>query len=270
MRAAERIAYYCERFSIVEMENTFRFPPTPAVTQQWVDRTPPNFQFHIQAWSLFTGQATMRQSLFEDLQREVKEERRDNPKLYDSHLSSHALDECWARFRHALEPLRNSNKLGSIVLRFPRWFRPGESTKAKICDIRARLEGFPLAIEFASVHWVESPTCEYTFDFLEDLDIAFVCADANDDDPRGLNGAAATTSSIGLVRLLGHRRWDENDEGWSPDWRAYRYSQDELMQLMPKLQHLAESCETFHVLAGTCWKDDAVNNAELLQSLIWR
>jgi uncharacterized protein YecE (DUF72 family) len=263
MKAAERITFYAERFSVVEMETTYRFPPTPAVTQQWAERTPTGFKFDIQAWSLLTGQPTMRQSLWEDLHREVKQERRDNAKLYESHLSSDAIDECWKRFRHALQPLHDTGKLGTVILRFPRWFKPSENKRETLRAMRDRLTGFPVAVEFANADWVESSACEYTFDFLEEIDMAFVCADANDDDPRGLNGVAATTSSTGIVRLLGRRRFD--DDSWIPDWRAYRYTDDEMQTLLPRLHHLAESCDDLHVLISTCWRDDAVRNGELLQ-----
>jgi uncharacterized protein YecE (DUF72 family) len=266
MKAAERIAYYANRFSVVEMETTFRFPPTPAVTQQWVDRTPGHFAFDVQAWSLLTGQPTMRQSLWEDLHKEIKDERRDGPRLYESHLSSDAIEECWKRFRHALQPLHDSGKLGSVILKFPRWCKPSENKRTLLRTIRERLAEFPVAIEFANAEWVEPTNCEYTFDFLEDIDMAFVCADAGDDDPRGLNGVAATTSSTGIVRLLGRRRFD--DDEWTPDWRAYRYNENELDALMPRIRHLADSCDELHVLIGTCWRDDAVRNGELLQRVI--
>lgn len=266
MKAAERIAFYAERFSVVEMETTYRFPPTPAITEQWSARTPDNFLFDIQAWSLLTGQPTMRQSLWEDLQNEVREERRDNAKLYDAHLSANAIDECWTRFRHALEPLRRANKLGSVILRFPRWFGPKDKSRERIQDIRARLEGIPLAVEFGNAEWVDSQSCEYTFDLLEDLEITFVCTDASENSSRFLNGVAATTSPTGIVRLLGRREF--NDDEWTPDWRGYRYSRDEYSGIVPRLRHLAESCDSLHVLIGTCWKDDAVRNGELLQQLL--
>jgi uncharacterized protein YecE (DUF72 family) len=79
-----------------------------------------------------------------------------------------------------------------------------------------------------------------------------------------LNGVAATTSATGIVRLLGRRRFDD-DANWAPDWRAYRYSEEELATLMPRIKHLAESCDSLHVLIGTCWRDDAMRNGELLK-----
>src|SRR5690242_3269312 len=98
MKAAERIAYYSSRFSLVEMETTYRFPPTPAVCEQWAERTPDGFRFDLQAWSLLTGQPTMPSSLWEDLFPEIKPDRRDKPRLYMNHLSADAVGEVWARF----------------------------------------------------------------------------------------------------------------------------------------------------------------------------
>lgn len=40
MRAADRIAYYAERFRLVEVDVTARFPPTPELSRQWAERTP--------------------------------------------------------------------------------------------------------------------------------------------------------------------------------------------------------------------------------------
>lgn len=263
MKAADRIAYYAERFSLVEIETTYRFPPTPDVSRQWNTRTPNDFSFYIDCWSLLTGQPTMPASLWEDLVPEVRPDRRDRPKLYASHLSSDALEEAWTRFVHAVTPLSDAQKLGAIVLRFPRWFSPREESRIELERIRERLGSLPAAVELTSRDWVEAAACESTFDLLEDLGFTFVCVDAADDDPRGLNGAHAATTDLGLVRLLGRKR-DDSDM-WNASWRSYRYDHEELNQLAQRIGHLAEGVENVHVLVSTCWRDDAVRNAEALQ-----
>lgn len=263
MRAAERIAFYARRFGITEMETTYRFPPTPEVTAQWAARTPDGFQFDVQAWSLLTGQPTMPASLWNDLATEVRNDRRDRPKLYATHLSDGAVDECWRRFLHALAPLVSTGRLGTIILRFPRWFVPRDRTREELAKVRSRLGDLPGAVEFACPDWVTPDECERTLSLLEEHDLGFVCVDAGDDDPRGLGGVAATTSDPSVVRLLG-RRDRRDDDGWVPHWRSYRYSDLELKQMLPRLAHLAESTTKLHVLVATCWRDDAVRNAEAL------
>ena len=206
MKASERISYYASHFPLVEMETTFRFPPTPALTQQWVDRTPDGFKFDIQAWSLLTGQSTLPNSLWEDLFDEVRPDRRDRPRLYLNHLSRPAIEECWVRFKHSLQPLLNAGRLGTIIFRYPRWFSPSDNKKEALAELRYRMGDLPVAVQFSNTDWVKPEFCESTFNYLEQLDLSFVCVDAGDDDPRGLSGAAATTNDIGVVRLLGRTR----------------------------------------------------------------
>ena len=264
MKAVDRIAFYSEHFPLVEMETTYRFPPTVAVTEQWVDRTPEGFTFDLPAWSLLTGQPTFPPSLYEDLMPEVRTDRRDRPRLYASHLSTEALDECWNRFIHSLRPLEEADKLGTIILKFPRWLKPGSSSGRMLEDARNRLGNRRLAVEIANPAWVDAESCESTFALLEDLDMSFVCIDAAEDHPRSLGKAEATTSGLAIIRLLGRRQREEGDE-WRDDWRSYRYEDHELDDIMPRIKHLAEGCDELHVLFSTCWRDDAVRNGEALQ-----
>src|SRR4051812_35344332 len=122
MTATARLAYYASRLPLAEIGATERFPPTPELARQWADRTPPGFMFDVRGWSLLTGAPTMPDSLFEDLRDEVRPETRDKRRLYPSHLSAAALDECWFRFRHALQPLVDAGRLGTIILTYPSWF----------------------------------------------------------------------------------------------------------------------------------------------------
>src|SRR5260221_94405 len=98
--------------------------PTPELAASWVERTPPGFTMNVKAWSLLTGHPTFPHSLWPDLQGEVPTEHRDKRRLYASHLSPDVLDEAFARFRHALLPLAEAGKLGTVLLQFPRWFTP--------------------------------------------------------------------------------------------------------------------------------------------------
>src|SRR5579864_6818868 len=105
MKAAERLAFYASRLPLVEVTSTYYFPPTPELARQWVERTPAGFTMDIRGWSLLSGNPTFPNSLWEDLQDSVRPESRDRRRLYPQHLPDDAVDECWARFRHALLPL---------------------------------------------------------------------------------------------------------------------------------------------------------------------
>lgn len=264
MKAAERMSFYADQFPLVEMETAYRFPPTVAATEQWVERTPAGFKFDIPAWSLLTGQPTYPPSLYEDLAQEVRTDRRDRVRLYSSHLSSAALDECWSRFVHSLTPLQAADKLGTVLLKFPRWMKPGDTSRRFLEQLRYRLGDLPAAIEMPNAAWFDSEECETTFNLLEDLDFALVCVDAPDGHPRSMSGAEATTSGKSVLRLLGRRQRPEEDE-WREDYRSYRYTDEDWADLIPRIEHLAQGCDELHILFSTCWRDDAVLNAQDLQ-----
>lgn len=267
MKAAERIAFYSQHFSLVEMEGTHRFPPTPAITTQWVERTPSDFRFDIPAWSLLSGRAAFPPSLYEDLWKEVRPDCRDKPRLYANHLSDQALSECWDRFVHSLSPLIEANKLGAVVLRFPHWLRPGSSATALFNQVRMRLGNLPAAVEVSHRQWFTAANCENTFDLLEDLDFSFVCLDAPPDHPRSAAAAQATTNGLGLLRLIGRQPYEDRD-GWGEDFRSYRYTDAELNEIANRLRHLQEGCDELHVIASTRWKDDAVVNATRIGEML--
>lgn len=252
MRAAERMAYYAERFPIVEIDSTARFPPTPDVARQWTERTPDGFTIDIAAWSLLTGAATLPDSLWEDLRTEVKDELRDRRRLYASHLPPAAMDEAWARFRHALVPLHEAGRLGAVLLRYPHWLKPGNTGRALLAAARRGLPDFTLAAELQHHRWLEGDGCEDTLALLESLDIGFVCVDGHPDLPP----VVATSSDLAVVRLYGPGEW------------GARYEVEELAAWVPKVLRLAESAHEVHVLFTNTVRDHAVANAAELTGLL--
>ena len=55
----QRLAYYTSELPLAEITTTYRFPPTPEVSRQWVQRTPPGFVFDVRCWSLLTEAPTL-------------------------------------------------------------------------------------------------------------------------------------------------------------------------------------------------------------------
>lgn len=258
MKAAERMAFYAERLSLVEIDATARFPPTADLARQWVDRTPPGFTIDLDAWTLFTGAATLPDSLWEDLRLEVRPELRDRRRLYAGHLSRVGMDEAWARFRHAIQPLREAGRLGAIILRYPPWLKPGDTGRAMMVEARRKLEG-AVAVEFANTGWLEDPNCESTLGFLEHHELGLVCVDEEAHPP-----VLAATSDVAFVRFSGRGGHDGEWPGY------YRYSQAELAEWVPRLGDLAGGDVCVHVLFANTYRDHAVTNAAQLADLLAR
>ena len=262
MKAAERIAFYASRFPLVEMDATSRFPPTPDLARQWVERTPDGFTVDVQGWTLLCGGAALPDSLWEDLREEVRPELRDRRRLYLGHLSAAGREEAWARFAHALAPLVAAGRLGAVILRYPYWLRPGDTARALLAEARSRLPNLDLAVELRNRHWFEGRACEETLAFLEDQGLGFVCVDPREGPP-----VVATTSDLAVVRFPGRNpgNWDEPDLEIGERY-AYRYSDEELQGWVRPLRDLAAAGHV-HVLFSNCWRDDAVVNAQRLGAL---
>ena len=265
MKAAQRMAYYASRLPLVEVDSTYRVPPTPDVARQWVERTPPGFVIDVRAWSLLAGHSTIPASLWDDLQQEVRPEARDNVRLYSSHLSADARRESWRRFDHALRPLHDAGRLGCVLFQIPHWLSPGDTGRQLVEEACAGLPEYRLSVEFLNPKWLAGDVCEETLGMLEDLGVSFTCVDAPQMEP-----VAAATADLAVVRLYGRYEGDTEELG---PLRAvhrfgWRYSDDELGEWVPRVRELAASAGEVHVLFNNCYRDYAVGNAERLVELL--
>jgi uncharacterized protein YecE (DUF72 family) len=295
LSAAQRLAYYASRLPLAEVATTYRFPPTPEVAQRWVATTPPGFTLDIRAWSLLSGAPTWPESLWPDLQGEIRPSRRDGAKLYRHRLPADVVDECWDRFCHALRPLALGGRLGAVIVRFPSWFSPRPEAWEELAALPTRLAGFRVAVELSNHRWFEGDACEQTLGLLEALGLCFVCQDKADQDGASRNKpVVAATGDFAFVRFPGRRSqpWDGRREGLGGEaqldgageaerepsgagqdhvaWWSYRYNEAELAGWVPAVQDLASCTSEVHLIMDNCWRADAVDNATTLLDLVAR
>jgi len=135
MKAAERIAYYASRFPLVEIDATARFPPTPDLSRQWVDRTPADFTIDVAAWTLLCGGAALPDSLWEDLREEVRPELRDRRRLLA--LAVELTHRRWLEARECEATLEflEEQDLGFVCVD-PREGRPVVATTSDLAVVR--------------------------------------------------------------------------------------------------------------------------------------
>jgi uncharacterized protein YecE (DUF72 family) len=256
MTATERLGYYTTRLPVAEIATTFRFPPTPELAQQWVDRTPAGFVFDLRAWSLLTGSPTLPDSLWPDLATEVRPEKRDCRRLYPAHLGSDALEECWIRFAHAVAPLRQAGRLGVVIFKYPSWFSPRPDSWEQLATMRRQLAHLDLAVELPNHKWWDGSAADVTLEWLEDHGIGLVCVDGPDRPDEPAAGVVAATAPTSVVRFSGRRAVD--DEPWT--W-PYRYRKDELESWIPRIAALAAGSAETHLLFENTAGADAVEGA---------
>jgi uncharacterized protein YecE (DUF72 family) len=115
VKSGERLAYYAERFDVVEVNSTFYRLPDEALVARWARMLPDGFVMHVKAFGLMTRHPVKLDALPDDLQGEVEAGERgrvDRP-------SREVRAEVFRRFLAALEPLREAGRLGGILMQFP-------------------------------------------------------------------------------------------------------------------------------------------------------
>jgi uncharacterized protein YecE (DUF72 family) len=265
----ERLRYYAEQFSLVEVDSTYYGLPSERNAALWVERTPPDFTFDVKAFRLMTQHPTPPQALPKDLRESLPKALADKKNLYPKDLARELVDEVWERFASALLPLDSAGKLGVVVLQFPPWFLPGSEQRDDLLEAKARLPQYRTAIEFRNGRWLSERNAERTLAFLRQHDLPFVCVD----EPQGFENSvppvAEATSDVALVRFHGRNAATWNAKGIGAAERFdWLYDESELREWTPRIERLAERAREVHLLMNNCHEDKAVQGARQLQMLL--
>ncbi|MFC7550616.1 DUF72 domain-containing protein [Plantactinospora sp. GCM10030261] len=259
--AAGRLAYYAERFDLVEVDTSYYAVPAVETTAAWVERTPPGFTFDVKAFSLFTGHPTPVDALPRDLR-----PARHTGRLRRRDLPEDAYDELWARFHAALDPLATAGRLGAVLLQFPPWLRYGEAAKRRITELARRCQPHRVAVEFRHSSWLTGTDGVDTIDFLRRHELSYTCVDMPQGHPSSIPPILVATAELAMVRFHGHSAdWVE---GGKEDKFRYAYSDAELGEWVGPLGELAEQADEVHVLLNNCCGGQAQRDAQRLAELL--
>jgi uncharacterized protein YecE (DUF72 family) len=268
MSAEERLRYYAGRFPIVEVDSTYYRPPTPQLSRSWVERTPDQFRFDIKAYGLLTGHPVETATLWPDIAEAIAPEHAGNARTYATHLDPDALEEVWARCVDALQPLRDSGRLGALLLQYPPWFTPKHANREELRRLPERLPGIPVCVEFRSPKWLAAEDRDHTLKVLEEAGAALVVLDAPE--VSGLDTVIeATRPDLAVVRFHGRANdtWKGRVSSAAERFR-YLYNEKELAEWVPRVHQLADRASDVHVLMNNCYQDFGVRNAAQLADLL--
>jgi uncharacterized protein YecE (DUF72 family) len=259
--AEKRLAYYAERFRLVEVDSTYYSPPAEQTAALWASRTPAGFTFNIKAFSLLTGHPTRPSAIYKDLRPETGKKN-----LYPQDLPAQAYEEVWTRFLSALDPLVESGKLGAVLFQFPPWFTIRRSNKQYLLEVAGRCSPLPAVVEFRHESWFAGDNQQETLEFLREHRIPYVCVDMPQGHWSSVPPVLAATADLAVVRFHGHSdKWTSRD---IYERFGYLYSEEELRGWAPKLRGLAERARDTHVLLNNCYQDYAQRNAAQLIDLL--
>jgi uncharacterized protein YecE (DUF72 family) len=244
--AEERLRYYAEHFSTVEVDSTYYRLPDETMVANWVERTPEDFVMHVKAFGVMTRHPVKLEQLPPDLREAAPVDDRgrvDRP-------SRELRGEVFERFHRALEPLRSAGKLGGILLQFPPYIVAKDLSRDYLAWAVEQLRGDRPLVEFRHRSWLDDEHRDLTLSFLEELGATHVVTDAPKTEARNLVPTViATTSPLAYVRLHGRNADTWNVRGGSASDRFdYLYSGEELEEWVDPLRELSDRSEEVYVL----------------------
>ncbi|MEU1465748.1 DUF72 domain-containing protein [Streptomyces sp. NPDC005727] len=248
-----RLRYYAGRFPVVEADSPYYALPSPGTTRLWAERTPAGFRFDVKAHSLLTGHPTRPAALPADL----RDRARDDG----------LLDEVWARYAEALEPLRRAGRLGTLLFQFPPSLAPGPRAEAFVRGCRERARDWPFAVEFRNPAWWRAGQERATTALLAGLDATAVAVDTAQGLPTSMPPVApVTTTRLSVVRF--HGRSPHWGTGGKEDRFRHGYTERELAGWLPRVRELAARTDEVHLLFNNCCADAAARAAETMRGLL--
>jgi uncharacterized protein YecE (DUF72 family) len=244
--AEERLNYYTDRFDVVEANSTYYRLPDREMVQKWADRTPEGFVMHVKAFGVMTRHPVKVDQLPTDLREDAPLDERGRVDRPPREFRG----EIFRRFHDALEPLRETGKLGGILMQFPPYVVPRPAAWDYLQWAQEQLAGDEMLVEFRHGAWLDDEHRDETLAFLERHGMTYVIVDAPSTGGRNvLPTVVATTSRTAYIRFHGR-----NAETWNKRVRSaaerfdYLYSDDELREWVEPLQELAGRSETVYAM----------------------
>jgi len=228
----DMLPHYARSFDCVEINSTYYAIPGAATFSSLVQKTPDDFQFVVKAHKDMTHV--------------------DEPQA-----------ETFNAFLGAIQPLRESGKLGCVLAQFPWGFKANPAAAQRLRDLKDRMGDVPTVLEFRNSGWVNHAV----FKLLGELDFGFCSVD--EPDLKGLMPrVAAATSSIGYVRFHGRnsKKWWKHDQAY--ERYDYLYSEDELEEWVPKVKDLDNQTEKTYLFFNNHYQGKSAQNARMFAKML--
>lgn len=265
----QRLKFYAGRFPMVEVDSSYYALPSVKNAARWAERTPPGFVFDVKSFRLFTGHQTPPSALPADIRAALGP--LEKPNVYYRDVPEDLRAELWARFRSAIQPLREAGKLGVALFQFPPWFVRSPESYAHIRHCAEAMAGHRVAVEFRHRSWLEGAHAAESLEFLRSLGLAQVVVD----EPQGFANSVparweATSEDIAVVRLHGRNAatWNIKGAASSAERFNYLYSLAELEELAEPIRALSDAATDVHVVFNNNMSHYAQRNAAELMGLL--
>ncbi|HEY6836850.1 MAG TPA: DUF72 domain-containing protein [Gaiellaceae bacterium] len=272
--AEERLRYYTDRFDVVEANSTYYRLPDREMVQKWADRTPDGFVMHVKAFGVMTRHPVKVDQLPTDLREDAPLDERGRVDRPPREFRT----EVFRRFHDALEPLRETGKLGGILMQFPPYVVPRPAAFDYLAWAQEQLGGDEMLVEFRHASWLDDEHREETLAFLAEHRMTYVIVDAPKTGGRNvLPTVVATTTPTAYLRFHGRNvgTWNKR-VGSAAERFDHLYSEDELREWVEPLSELAGKAEVVYAMFNNNGRSTTADgtiaqapvNAQMLRGLL--
>jgi uncharacterized protein YecE (DUF72 family) len=237
----ERLPYYAEHYSTVEVDSTYYRVPTEQMVRGWAERTPKDFVMHVKAFGLMTRHPVKLEQVPPDLREGLPVDDRgrvDRP-------PREARGAVFREFLGSLAPLRDAGKLGGILFQMPPYVVWKPSSLDYLEWANDQLGADEMLFEPRHRSWFEEGVRDELLRWLEERKIGWVVVDAPKVDAKNVpETLVATTTPTAYVRFHGRNAGTWNVRGGSAAQRFdHLYEEDELREWVPPLRELSNQSE---------------------------
>ena len=268
--ARERLAYYAERYSTVEVDSTYYRVPDRTMVQGWADRTPSGFVMHVKAFGLMTRHPVKLDQLPPDLRDGMPVD--DRGRVDRPPREQRAL--VFREFLEALEPLREAGKLGGILFQLPPYVVWKPASLDYLEWARDQLRADVMLVEFRHRSWFQEDVRAEVLRWLEQRGMAYVTVDAPKVEAKNVPPTVvAATSPVAYVRFHGRNAATWNKRGGGAAQRFdWTYTEGELRDWVEPLRELSGQSEEAYAFFNNNNQTNGVAQApagaELLRKLL--
>ncbi|HEY2327102.1 MAG TPA: DUF72 domain-containing protein [Gaiellaceae bacterium] len=255
----ERLGFYADHFSTVEVDSTYYRVPDAKMVQGWADRTPDGFVMHVKAFGLMTRHPVKLEQVPPDLRDGLPVDDRgrvDRP-------SREARALIFREFLDALAPLRESGKLGGILFQMPPYVVWKPSSLDYLEWANEQLGGDRMLVEPRHRSWFAEDVRPELLRWLESNGMSWVVVDAPKVDAANVpDTLVAATTPLAYVRFHGRNAGTWNSRGGSAAVRFdHLYNANELQEWSGPLRQLSNEAEEAYAFFNNNNQTDGVAQA---------
>jgi uncharacterized protein YecE (DUF72 family) len=237
----DELAFYAERFNVVEVNSTFYGQPRANVSLGWARRTPADFEFTVKLYQKFTHPGMTTDS---------------------TPVSAADVDA----FKGGIDPLAAAGKLGPILAQFPSSFHRSPEAVGYLEWLLRTFANYSLAVELRHASW--SDAAAGTRALLDAGRAAWVQIDEPKFQSSIRQDLSMDSSELLYVRFHGRNAAQWWDHEQAEDRYNYYYSTKELAPIADKVREAQQAKKKAYLLLNNHFSAQAVANATTLKKML--